>query len=152
MQGAEGRNKFYLYIFGIIVLTFFGLRAINYFTKYTTVEIGSHKFRAELAREPWEMEQGLSGRKSLGENEAMLFVFSEEGRHGFWMKDMNFPIDIIWINDGKIVYIKRNAPIPISLKPEIYEPTEPAKYVLEISAGLSEKYGFMEGDSVKLDL
>jgi uncharacterized membrane protein (UPF0127 family) len=77
----------------------------------------------------------------------MLFVFDRPDTYSFWMKDMNFPIDIIWLSsDMKVVYTKKNA--RPELYPEIYIPKEKAKYVLEVVAGFSDKNNLQEGDSV----
>ena len=76
----------------------------------------------------------------------MLFVFDKPGQYPFWMKDMNFAIDIIWIGeDLRVVYIKKDA--RPELYPETYTPTENAKYVLEVPAGFSEKNNLKVGDS-----
>jgi uncharacterized membrane protein (UPF0127 family) len=80
----------------------------------------------------------------------MLFVFENPDDYFFWMKDMNFSIDMIWIGeDRKIVYIKKDA------KPEDYlksfGPPEdnPAKYVLEVVSGFSDTHDLQEGDEVE---
>jgi uncharacterized protein len=84
--------------------------------------------------------KGLSGRQSLPDNWGMLFVFNHCGYHSFWMKDMNFPIDIIWLNqEGVVVDIAYN--INPETWPKTFSPQKPACYGLEINAGLSDKYG-----------
>ncbi len=91
---------------------------------------------------------GLSGRESLDEDRGLLFIFDQPGIYSFWMKDMNFPIDIIWISsDLKIVYIKPDAS-PLYY-PETYKPEADAQYVLEVVAGFSEKNNLKIGDSVE---
>src|SRR3989344_6207881 len=96
--------------------------------------------KVEIADEAEEQIEGLSGREGLGENEGMLFVFENPGRYSFWMKDMNFPIDIIWLDAGmKVIYIKEDA------RPEDGEanfgPDTESKYVLEAPAGLAAGSG-----------
>ncbi len=94
-------------------------------------------------------EQGLSGRSELKENEGMLFVFPEDGVYTFWMKDMSFSIDMIWISkSGTVVHVE-NAATPRSY-PETFGPDVPARYVLEVSAGFSEAHGVSVGDVVGL--
>lgn len=62
---------------------------------------------------------------------------------------MRFPIDIIWINNGKVVDVSRNASNDFNiLKPRFYRPKEPAQYVLEVNAGFAEKKGIVIGDTV----
>ena len=92
-------------------------------------------------------EKGLSGREGLAPNEGMLFVFGEDGRYSFWMKDMQFSIDILWLtSEGKVVYIQHN------LSPETYPATyrspTPARYVLELPAGFAQSHGIHVGDTV----
>src|SRR3989344_4633932 len=63
----------------------------------------------ELAQTPAAQQQGLSGRKSLGANQGMLFIFPQDEARQFWMKEMNFPLDIIWLNkEGKIMGLATN--------------------------------------------
>lgn len=119
---------------------------INYVVLY-----GGKKIKVELATDEATRAQGLSGRKELKEDEGLLFVFEKPGKYAFWMKDMNFPIDIIWIDASfnSIVYIKKDA------KPESFPETfgpgpshQEATYVLEVPAGFSEKYNLKEGDRI----
>lgn len=93
---------------------------------------------------------GLSGRKLMNSNEGMLFVFGAPGRYGFWMKDMLFPIDVVWINqDGVVVYVEPN------LTPEFYPKTfmnkPEASYVLEMNVGKAEQYGLFLGSKIKIE-
>src|SRR3989344_7332267 len=70
------------------------------------VKIAGQEVKVELALTPEEQTQGFSGRSGLGENEGMLFVFDTPGKYGFWMKDMLFPIDIIWLApDSRVGYV-----------------------------------------------
>jgi uncharacterized membrane protein (UPF0127 family) len=110
------------------------------------VKIAGQDIKVDLALTVAEQEQGLSGRSGLAENSGMLFVFSKPGQYLFWMKDMNFPIDIIWLGeDMRVIYIKKDA--RPELYPETYGPNQNAKYVLEIASGFSEQYGLKAGDS-----
>ncbi|MDX1536041.1 MAG: DUF192 domain-containing protein, partial [Candidatus Spechtbacterales bacterium] len=79
------------------------------------LEIADTEITVELAEKPEDKAKGLSGRSSLAEEHGMLFVFNRPGTYSFWMKEMNFPIDIIWIGeDMRVVDITKNA------KPESY--------------------------------
>lgn len=119
-----------------------------------TVKIRDREITVEIADTNSERQTGLSGKTSLGENDGMLFVFDKQNiMPSFWMKDMNFAIDIIWINDGKIEQIDKDA------KPEpgksdkdlkIYTPEKPIDYVLEVNSGFSEKHSFKVGDKVEI--
>lgn len=90
----------------------------------------------ETVATPQLRHKGLSGRASLPSDRAMLFVFEQSGRHCFWMKGMQFPIDIIWLDKNKeVVHIKQNV-TPESY-PESFCPTQDARYVVEANAGLA---------------
>ena len=81
-------------------------------------------------------------RESLDEKSGMLFVFPEDGRYGFWMKNTLIPLDIIWIdNDQRVVDIQTAQPCTAEPCPS-YTPSGDARYVLEINANVSEQYGF----------
>lgn len=103
--------------------------------------------RVSVAETEAARRQGLSGVSSIEEDEGMLFIFEKEGDYLFWMKDMNFPIDIIWINDDlKIVHVEEN------VKPENfpvrYASPEPARLVLETNAFFAKTFNLREGDRV----
>ena len=122
--------------------TYKGLPSVNY------VKIGGQSIKVEIALTAEEQTKGLSGRSGLKENEGMLFVFAQPDKYFFWMKDMNFAIDIIWIGEnGKIIYIKKDAR-PESY-PETYGPLGTSKYVLEVVSGFSEKNNLQIGDRVE---
>lgn len=116
-----------------------------------TVIIRNKTFLVELADSDEKRVKGLSKRNTLEQNKGMLFLFEKPGIYPFWMKDTLIPLDMIFINDNHIVTIHKNVqPQPNALDAELlrYAPKEPINYVLEINAGLSEKYGFEEGDEV----
>lgn len=113
------------------------------------VEIGQTQIPVELATSSEAIQKGLSGRPSLDKDKGLLFIFSKPYKYRFWMPDMNFPIDIIWINNGKIVEISKSVTNKFDpAKPVFYAPQEPAQYVLEVNAGFSDQKGFSVGDSV----
>lgn len=122
-------------------------------TKYirhdVTILMPKGAIQVEVANTKASRELGLSGRPSIGDDEGLLFVFDKPGKYGFWMKDMNFPLDLIWINqNGLVVDIERK------LTPGSYPSTfineVDASYVLEINAGLAEKFGLYLGSKVKI--
>ena len=95
---------------------------------------------------------GLSNKSSIKENEGMLFVLSPSSRRGFWMKDMKFPIDVIWLNENKeIVYIKKNL-MPCVTNCPVYYPDRESKYVLEVVAGFVDKQNLKVGDTIFFEL
>lgn len=95
-----------------------------------------------------EREKGLSGWERLGENQGMLFMYTDAGQYCMWMKDMEFAIDIVWLNgDKKVVTTKENA-APDSY-PEAFCPSDDAQYVLEIPHGTISKLNIKPGDQTK---
>jgi uncharacterized membrane protein (UPF0127 family) len=112
------------------------------------VKIAGQSIKVDLALTTAEQQKGLGGRNELKDNEGMLFVFAQPGRYYFWMKGMNFPIDIIWIGENmKVIYLKKNA--LSESYPETFGSDVNAKYILEVVAGFSEKNNLKEGDSVE---
>ena len=100
---------------------------------------------------PEEREKGLSGHPGLEPEEGMLFVFPEDGVYSFWMKDMLFAIDIIWLSySGDIIDIRENA-APESY-PTAFTPRGPARYVLELPQGFVAEHRVAVGDVVELHL
>ena len=107
----------------------------------------------ELALTPEEQRQGLSDRPSLAPGTGMLFVFETEHALTFWMRNMHFPLDMVWIDAGcTVVDISQDVPPPTPGTPNSvlprYSPDGPARYVLEINAGESGALGLGPGDRV----
>lgn len=97
-------------------------------------------WQAEVANNRFTIAKGLMFRKNLMENEAMLFILPYEGSHSFWMKNTLIPLDIIFLDkDKKVVGIAKDAQPCLSDKCPSYRNQQPARYVLEIKAGLSDK-------------
>jgi hypothetical protein len=111
------------------------------------VKIGENIFQAEIAATPEERKQGLSFRQELCENCAMLFLFGEEGRPAFWMKGMNFDLDMLWIDKDAVVFMAKNVSREKEL--ESIRPDREADKVLEINAGLADKLGIKIGNKVE---
>jgi len=79
----------------------------------------------------------------------MLFVFPEDGKYAFWMKDMRFSIDILWLSaDGRVVYMALN--VSPDTYPQVFRPDVPARYVLELPAGYAKAHAVRIGDIVRL--
>ncbi len=115
--------------------------------------IDDYTFKIEVAKTDKEKETGLAKYNKISNDFGMLFPFGKEGYYSFWMKNMKFPIDIIFIRNGKIIKIFANVPPPKTDNSPlpIYRPDSLSDTVLEINAGLSQKYGFKEGDSVSIN-
>jgi hypothetical protein len=100
-----------------------------------------------------ERARGLSGRTALGADEGMYFSFPEEDSYGFWMKDMNFPIDILWVSKGTLVGFAENA-APQPGVPDssltVYTPPQAIGGVLEMTAGAKQRYNLNVGDKIQI--
>jgi uncharacterized membrane protein (UPF0127 family) len=109
-------------------------------------------FDVEVASTILEQSRGLSNRPSLGANQGMLFVFSAPSTQAFWMKDMNFPLDMIWIGGTTIVGFSQNDPAApgVASPPGIYFSPSSTDKVLEVNAGTVAKYNIQIGDSAEI--
>lgn len=105
----------------------------------------------EIADSEPERSKGLSNRKSLADNRGMLFLYQVPGKYSFWMKDMLFPLDFIWIRESKIVGISINVPNPTSsdAAPVMLNQTREFDAVLEVNAGFVQENGIKVGDKVE---
>ncbi len=123
---------------------------VNYSHK---LQVGKQKLMAEIVQTPEAMQQGLSERTSMQDNEGMLFdLGSTKKIPAFWMKDMKFNLGLIWIAEGKIIGITSNVPAPTgSGQLPTYRPPAPVNQVLEVNAGWTEKNDIKVGDEIKLN-
>jgi len=114
-----------------------------------TKEGRERSFQVEIADTPAKREMGLQYRRDLATDRGMIFLFPNESQQAFWMKNTPIPLDMIFINrDRKIVGIVEQA-TPFTL--DSRSVSGASQYVFEINGGLSRKYGFMKGDSVRFE-
>ncbi|MEK7133517.1 MAG: DUF192 domain-containing protein [Patescibacteria group bacterium] len=124
-----------------------------------TVRVGNTTVRVSVMDTPEERQIGLSGRERLAPDEGMLFIFPEDGQYAFWMKDMRFSIDILWLSasdrpsrdgseDGRVVYMLEN--VSPDTYPQSFVSSGPARYVLELPAGFVGRNNVSLGDIVRL--
>lgn len=113
------------------------------------IAVGAHKIFTEVASTPAAQARGLGGRSCIPADAGMLFSFNQPGQYSFWMKDMKFPIDIIWISAGhKAVLVKQNV-LPSTYPSGFANPiSRPAKYVLELQANASTRLNISAGTPV----
>ena len=116
---------------------------------YKKMKLGDVILKTEIALSADEKQKGLSGRDYLTKNRAMLFVFLQSGSYSFWMKNMKFPIDIIWLDDElKIIGLEKN--INPNTFPEKFFPPSLAKFVLEVNGGWSDENKIKEGMTARI--
>lgn len=119
----------------------------------TPIKVGTKNLLVEVANTDQAREQGLSGRQKLEDGKGMLFDFTntENSKPTFWMKDMNFDIDIIWISDKKIIGIEKNVPAPKNnYNLPTYTPPSKVDYVLEVPSDWCEKNKIQINDLIQL--
>lgn len=108
----------------------------NRHTSADTLFVNGRSFSLEVASTEQSRELGLGNRSSLPTDHGMLFVFDHAAPECFWMKDMHFPLDIIWLtSDKKVVHIEHS--VSPSTYPNSFCPVEPVKYVIELNAGMA---------------
>lgn len=117
------------------------------------LQIGQVNLGVELADTPQLRRQGLSGRAFLAADTGMLFLFDAPDRHRFWMRDMRFDLDFIWIVNGKVAEITPNVLAEPGVADEnlrVYLPQVPVDSMLEVNRGWAAQNGIQVGDSVQL--
>ncbi|MFZ1721869.1 MAG: DUF192 domain-containing protein [Microgenomates group bacterium] len=119
----------------------------------TAIQLGQAQLAVEVIHETESLILGLSGRESIG-SDGLLFLMPNRAVQSFWMKDMKFDIDIIWIDGSKVVGISKNVPHPDpgTLLGDLpsYDSILPATIVLEVAAGKTEEYKITVGDELRL--
>ena len=117
------------------------------------ITISRKRMTALLADTPRKMTAGLMFRKSLKQNECMLFVFPRDGAHPIWMRNMKFNIDILWLDSKKrIVDVVESAKPIYGLDFSSYSSNGPSRYVVELNAGFVRKNRVKIGDTVRFNL
>ena len=143
-----------LFLLGLLYLVYLlFFHRVNPELARNTVTIGSNSFSVEIASTTAEKTLGLSGRDGLGNSQGMFFTFDMPGTQNFWMKDMKFPIDIIWISGDRVAGFAENAvPQPgVALwNLKIYSSPDSVDKVLEVNAGTVAKDGIKIGDSAQV--
>lgn len=125
------------YIKGLLItgaLLLLLLPTLFYRPATATLKVHGNAYHLDIAATDETRQKGLSGRSSIKNDQGMIFVFDQAKTECFWMKDMQFPLDIIWMDANKeVVYIEKNV-VPDTY-PESFCPSENAKYVIELGAG-----------------
>lgn len=161
MKKNKSINTFLFVIVAIIFVIVVVLVLSMFFSVYSNkselthsqVIINDNIIWVEIAKTPEARSKGLMGREFLEIDEGMLFIFEEKRYHNFWMENMNFPIDIIWIEDNQIIDISKNVPVPINkLDIPLYRPLSEVNYVVEVNAGYTAANDIKTGDKVEIRL
>ncbi len=147
-------KKKYLFISGVIMafcclvfLLFFIKKQHTLNPETLQIEIKNKTYTMQVARTAMTREKGLSQTKKIP-HDGMVFIFPHSGIYSFWMKDMNYPIDILWVNEKfEIVEIREN--VYPGTYPEVFTPQKESIYVLETSAGFVEQHGIQITDTIR---
>lgn len=140
------RNFVILGLFAGIIFGFFFWNRISQESQ-SLVVIKRQKIFVEVAKTEEERRRGLSGREFLGENQGMLFLFPQKGRYSFWMKEMKFNLDFVFLDGERIVDLAMNIPFPQKDQaPQFVRSEKDFDKVLELNAGMVQQLGVKIGD------
>lgn len=148
----------HFFILGIVIATAIILKFLYWVmpSKTSAVIIRGQTISVEVARTQEEQQEGLSGRVSLAQDRGMLFVYDQKIMPNFWMKGTLLPLDLIWIDNNRIVDITPRVPAPLLASSDkdlpLYTSRVPVTKVLEVNAGTAERFGWMVGDQVEVKL
>ncbi len=154
----KNKNKLFFLALGVIfiaLLVYFISTSFSIYQYSPGLAQGKVKIKdkviwVDLAQTSEEKAKGLGGRAELADDEGMLFIFSNKDLPVFWMKDMNFPIDIIWLDGNNVVDITENIPAPEKGQKDLplYQPSQKVDYVLEVKSGFVQENNIRIGDEV----
>jgi uncharacterized membrane protein (UPF0127 family) len=115
------------------------------------VELKGHRYMVEIAADDASRAHGLMDRTAMPSDRGMLFVFDDDAMRAFWMKNTKIPLDMLFFDgDRKLVSIQHNVPPCVADPCAAYSSGAPARYVLELNAGESEKLGLTSGDPIEI--
>jgi len=137
----------------MIILVSIGANAYAQYWPKLNISVGGQEMKVLVANNEKHWQKGWSGKKDMGLYSGMLFTYPAKSQHVIFMRDMNFPIDIIWLSNGEVVDMAPNVqPEPNRLENELrpYFARLPSNAVLEFYAGFITKNGVKIGDRVKL--
>jgi uncharacterized protein len=143
------KNRLFLYLSILSLLGIFILFSafVRNSIKFKYADIGGTSISIDVVDSAALRAKGLSGTARLPLDHGMLFDFKQNGVWAMWMKDMNYPLDMIWItNDGKVVHIVND--LHPSDYPTIHENTTPCRYVLEVNGGVASTLNIGVGSSI----
>lgn len=152
MGEAKGRNVASL-LFGVALILFGAWLVLSTMTSSSQQKVifKTSEVIVETPETPEEFALGLGNRDSLNEDTGMLFVYDNEDQRYFWMENMRFSIDIIWIDADEVV-VDITSNLSPDTYPDRFTSSEPSQYVLEVNAGYAEENDIKVGDKVIIRL
>ena len=153
MRETKPFKPWYLILLGVIILFAIGNKIYSSLWTKATVKISGKELRVLVADTYDHRFQGWSNKKNMGRYQGMLFVFPDSGRHAMVMRDMYFPLDIVWLNGNTVVDIAPKLP-PEAGRSEsqltLYQARTTSTLVLELPSGFMEQNGLKIGDTVEI--
>ncbi|HSX27856.1 MAG TPA: DUF192 domain-containing protein [Candidatus Saccharimonadales bacterium] len=135
-------------VVGVLLSGMFVCWRVFHHQRTADINFGETHIAAQIVDTPDTREHGLSGTTSLKPQTGMLFIFDQPGSLPMWMKDMKYPLDILWLDhDRKVVHIERN--LSPQTYPENFSSPMPALYVLEVPSGFADAHQLREGSSAQ---
>lgn len=150
----ENKTKIKILV-GVVAAAIIGILANYIFSEVFSVQgnvikrvyIRDVPVKAEVVKTETRIEQGLAGRSNLPNGRGMLFEMPDNDTQRFWMKGMRFAIDIIWIENGRVIGCEKNISPNDS---RIFVSPGDAGYILEVSEGFCDQNKVMVNDEVKI--
>jgi len=149
-QSSRFKFIFIIIFLGTAIFLFFFQR---FYWPHATVELKGQTLNVLLAENIYQQQKGLGGRNSIAPYDGMLFPFFLVGKHAIVMRDMEFPIDIVWLLDGEVVdfapYVQIE-PDKTEFEYTKYYPRTEANFVLELPAGWADEHELKIGDRMSV--
>ena len=139
----------FLFVIGIVVLLIFMID-ISSKQDFSKMIVNGKEINLEVVKTLEDKRRGLSGRDSLDADAGMLFLFEDSAVRSFWMKEMNFPIDILWIDENMEIVGIEESVSPNSFPQKFLSP-KPVPFVVEVNGGWSREHKIKVGDTVEFD-
>jgi uncharacterized membrane protein (UPF0127 family) len=150
MRNSAAHKKF-SQTYGAVLLLLLCAATILFHTflaSQKALNINDRHYSLQVVSTEAERAKGLGGRESMSADQGMLFVFDRPEAACFWMKDMRFSLDIMWLDAGKrVIHVARD--VSPQTYPKSFCPPTPAKYVIELNAGEAAKSGITTGHTLK---
>jgi uncharacterized membrane protein (UPF0127 family) len=150
---VSARKKFSLIAVALIMVLFFILKFWQqYHFDEAYIQVADETLNILVAKNPYQWRLGLGKRDSMEGFQGMLLAYPEKDRHGIVMRNMKFPLDVIWISDGVIIDMAQNIPVENLAEESLkqYYPRKECNAVLELSSGWAGEHGLKIGDKVFL--
>lgn len=157
MAWLKGQSSRFLILSALLAVILFGYFLSNQWRAEPAadrepanreVTINGQIWQAEVAATPSAQYVGLSGRDRIDDNKGMLFVFPDGQEREFVMRNMGFPLDIVFINQRRIIKIFSNLTPEGETPKAVYASGQPADMVLEINAGQAAQYHLQPGQPI----